>query len=102
MPNTLSHIILKLEVEPLGLIKTLEVFVAPNGRLRVTTDSDPAASSYSPDKPAGGPPVVRTVNLSLKVAEHANDASVVELKEVVALVQGVASVLQASRPEGKD
>ncbi|KAI0039170.1 hypothetical protein FA95DRAFT_1612782 [Auriscalpium vulgare] len=101
MPNTLSHIILAVEVEPLGLV-TIEVFVAPNGKLRVSTDSDPGASSYSPDQPAGGPPVVRTVNVALKVAEHANDKSVVKLQEVVALVQGVASVLQASRPNGDD
>ncbi|KAI0048600.1 hypothetical protein FA95DRAFT_1605105 [Auriscalpium vulgare] len=98
MPNALSHIVFKVEVEPLGLI-TIDILVAPNGDLSVTYDSNPAASTYSPDKPAGGPPIVRTVNLSLNVARDANGASSIKLEEVVALVQGVAAVLQPARSE---
>ncbi|KAI0039141.1 hypothetical protein FA95DRAFT_1577787 [Auriscalpium vulgare] len=92
MPNALSRIIFNLNVEPLGLI-TIIVLVAPNGRLSVTYDWDPEASTFNPDMPAAGPPIVRTVNVVLQVADNANRSSCLTMTEGVALVQGVAAVL---------
>ncbi|KAI0039511.1 hypothetical protein FA95DRAFT_1577564 [Auriscalpium vulgare] len=96
MPNALSRIVLEVDVEPIGLI-TVEILVAPSGHLSVSYQPPSAPSSYSPDQPAGGPPIVRTVELSLAVARNANRKSRVKMAEHVALVQGVAAVLKAER-----
>ncbi|KAI0039435.1 hypothetical protein FA95DRAFT_1612575 [Auriscalpium vulgare] len=94
MPNALSRIVLQVNVEPIGLI-TVEILVAPNGHLSVSYQPASSPSSYSPHQAAGGPPIVRTVELELTVARNANRKSSIKFNEHVALVQGVAAVLRA-------
>ncbi|KAI0038976.1 hypothetical protein FA95DRAFT_1612955 [Auriscalpium vulgare] len=109
MPNTLSHLVLDLGVAFDDLI-TVDILLLPNGTLYLSwhragvEDSPeqltgaipppPSLAEMLSKAPAGGPPVVRTLNLAVTMPGDANRPSRVKWDEDVRLVQGVEEVLR--------
>ncbi|KAI0040185.1 hypothetical protein FA95DRAFT_1577119 [Auriscalpium vulgare] len=104
MPNSLSHIILTVDVENGPIV--VNVLLYPNGTANCTwAHAPPDGPSESTPGPratpmqAGGPPVVRTVNISLKVPGNANRGSHVDMRETVELVAAARAFFAAMRRE---
>ncbi|KAI0040400.1 hypothetical protein FA95DRAFT_1611828 [Auriscalpium vulgare] len=99
MPNSLTHIILAVDVDAGPII--VDILIAPNGTVSCTWERAPSSTpseQLSPLAPAGGPPVVRTVELALDVAGDANQKSRVDIiNEEVVLVQAAKAFFEQLR-----